>query len=454
MATLAVIVNGVSTTISGGTTSYRVFMDGAGIPPIRRLTERGATQQGAFDLGYRVDMRTIRLVLAYEVSSASAAVTRRDAIYGLFAPTGVPIQLRETRDDASVRQIDCHVSGVMDMPQSERTEGPAGQLQRFLVTLQAADPFWYDPTVGSAATTSSTVGWQLANGQIASGAVAEASAAPTQGQNITAGNFGDADWSIGLRTAPAAAGTQYIFDIYQSVSGDMGNRIRLGRIYYEMFGGPYLGIYYGIPTFSGTSTQNVIITYHSSSKTTTIYRDGTQIFTGSATVSTVFDGALGKKWRSDYAGSNTWTAALTRAAIYNITLNSTQVAALNSTLTSGDTTAYAVTVAYTGSADEYPILALAGPITSPVITNGLTGTTLDFTGYTIADGTTLYIDLRYGYKTVQDSTGVNRIDKLTNASSLAAWRLAPGNNGIALGGSGTGANTRLSFSYYKRYWAA
>ncbi len=450
MATLAVIVNGVSTTISGGTTTYRVFMDGAGLPPIRRLTYRAATQHGGFDQGYRVDMRQIRLALAYDASSASAAVTRRDAIYALFAPTGYPIQLRETRDDASVRQIDCHVIGVMDIPQSERTEGPAGQMQRFLVTLQAADPFWYDPTVANAETTSGTVGWQLAGGQIASAYVEEYVATPSQGQDWTATLGTQSNFSIALRTSKNSADA--IANAFSSYS-DINNYMYLGGDRFRYWGAAVS--WDVISIWPNTSAHNIIIVAtYAAGYQFQVYRDGTLLATSPSGMAAYTFSTATERWRCDANGVNTWTDAITRAAIYNVALSSTQVAALNTTLTSGDTTSYGVTIAYTGSADEYPILALAGPITSPVITNGLTGTTLNFNGYTIADGTTLFIDLRFGYKTVQDSAGVNRIDKLTNASALATWRLAAGSNGIALSGSGTGANTKLSFSYYKRYWAA
>ena len=451
MATLEAIVGSTNYTISGGGTTYRVFLDGGGLPPIRRLIERGPLQHGAFDLGYRVDVRTLRLMLAYSVSSASAAVTRRDALYAIFAPGNGVIRLRETRDDSSVRQIDCHVVGVMDMPQSERTEGPAGTLQQFLITLQAADPFWYDPVQQTAsATGAATVAWRLAQGTIDSSAVEEYVTSPSQGQNWTATLDTLSNFSIGLRTSKNSAdASKYAFISYYSSNYHMylgGDRFRYRGA----------GVNWDVSSiWPDTSAHNIIITAtYDAGYTFGVWRDGTLVATSTPGWTAYSFAAITQKWRSDQSGANTWTDAITRAAIYNIALSDSQVTALNSTLTSGDTTNLSMTVNYGGSAEEYPLLVVTGPITSPIITNGATGLSLDFTGYTVASGTTLMINTAYGYKTVVDSAGVNRIDKLVNASNLATWRFLPGNNGISMTGGSTDSGTKLDVNYYRRYWGA
>jgi hypothetical protein len=66
-----------------------------------------------------------------------------------------------------------------------------------------------------------------------------------------------------------------------------------------------------------------------------------------------------------------------------------------------------------------------GPITSPVITNAITGDKLDFTGTTIVGGASYTIDCRYGQKTVVDSAGANQISKLTSDSDLSTFCLLP-----------------------------
>jgi hypothetical protein len=117
----------------------------------------------------------------------------------------------------------------------------------------------------------------------------------------------------------------------------------------------------------------------------------------------------------------------------------------------------AQTIAYAGTFPEYPIITVEGPITDPVITNETTGEVLDFTGITIAAGTVYTIDLRYGYKTVVNQAGTNKIADLTAASDLATWHLeiAPiasgGNNIITASGTATTGDTVITLTYYKRY---
>lgn len=114
-------------------------------------------------------------------------------------------------------------------------------------------------------------------------------------------------------------------------------------------------------------------------------------------------------------------------------------------------------ILYTGSYQAEPIIQIVGPITSPIITNIITGDTLDFTGTTIAAGTTYTIDCRYGYKTVVDQNGTNQIAKLVSGSDLATFALladpdAPGGvNSIAVAGTGISSATNVYLTYSRQY---
>lgn len=103
-----------------------------------------------------------------------------------------------------------------------------------------------------------------------------------------------------------------------------------------------------------------------------------------------------------------------------------------------------------GMADVYPIVTIKGPITNALITNGTTGDKLDLTGTTIAGGDYYIIDTRYGRKSVTDAAGVSRIASLVN-SDLGSFNLRKGENSIIAFGTGTDANTQISFTYYKRF---
>lgn len=101
--------------------------------------------------------------------------------------------------------------------------------------------------------------------------------------------------------------------------------------------------------------------------------------------------------------------------------------------------------------DTFPIIYVTGPVTGLILTNGATGDVLDFTGSSIGAGVTYTIDLRYGYKTVIDSSSANRISQLTSSSNIATWRLVPGNNSISASGTSIDASTLIYIQYNTRY---
>ncbi len=114
-------------------------------------------------------------------------------------------------------------------------------------------------------------------------------------------------------------------------------------------------------------------------------------------------------------------------------------------------------IGYLGDFLENPIVLVRGPITAAIVRSSTTGEELAFTGYTIAAGVTVTIDTRYGVKTVIDSNGVSRIDKLTDDSDLATFHLAAdpdaplGDNSIRVTGSGVTTATEIFLQYYNRY---
>lgn len=113
--------------------------------------------------------------------------------------------------------------------------------------------------------------------------------------------------------------------------------------------------------------------------------------------------------------------------------------------------AQVITLAGANAWDTYPIIYATGPVTDLILTNNATGEVLDFTGSTIGNGVTYTIDLRYGAKTVVDSSSVNRVSQLTTASNLATWRLVPGANSIRATGSSISAATSILVQYNQRY---
>lgn len=112
-----------------------------------------------------------------------------------------------------------------------------------------------------------------------------------------------------------------------------------------------------------------------------------------------------------------------------------------------------------GDWESSPTIVVIGPIANVIITNEATGEKLDFTGYTLAAGSSLTIDTRYGIKSVIDNTNTSQISKLSDDSDLATFHLAahpdaPGGiNAIRVTGSNATSATEIYVQFHARYIA-
>lgn len=113
---------------------------------------------------------------------------------------------------------------------------------------------------------------------------------------------------------------------------------------------------------------------------------------------------------------------------------------------------------YDGTWLSYPIITVTGPVTNFSITNTSKNQNITLvSGTTITAGNQLRFDLRYGYKTVTDQNGVNKIGLIDSSSELAQFAIYPqpdvadGINNILVTGTGTTTASSVYLSYYNRY---
>jgi len=134
-----------------GATTYDIYddaarlitLDGRGIPNTSRRLRTSPGIDGALDKGYILGPRRMDLRIFYSESTPALADAKRDELYEIFRPFDKPFTLKVTRDDGAVRQIECHLEGIFDVPDSELF----GQNAQVISTrLIAPDPIWYDPT--------------------------------------------------------------------------------------------------------------------------------------------------------------------------------------------------------------------------------------------------------------------------------------------------------------------
>jgi hypothetical protein len=286
----SLLIDGVEHSLSDGSSAVVLAHSGLGMPPVRRLAERGAQQDGESDVGFKVDARTIELVLGFVQDDAAGWFDVRSTLLELFHPNR-RLSLR-VQVGSEVRQIDCYYRSDLVMSSAEAI-GSWGQ--KAAVSLRCPEPSWYDPT-------------------------------------------------------------------------ERVHIIGMGG------GGGAFVVPSPVPTAVGSSVAN-------------------------------------------------------------------------STLA----------IEYPGTWNSFPVIRLVGPITDPVVTNLSTGDKLDFTGTTIATGDWYEIDTRYGYKTVIDSGGVYRNDKLTPDSDLATFHIAGqadfpgGNNTLTLSGTAITTDSSIQIRYFVRY---
>lgn len=458
MAIWEAIVGSEKKRLDGDGALYLLQVHGVGLPPARRLKVRSPQQHGSTDIGYRYDEREMRLAFYFNAKNPAGAVAKRDELYGFWkALEATPIQLRYTRDDASVRQIDCHVTGVVDMPW-DPDRNQMGQ-QDFVVQVEAANPMWYNPTQQSTSfTEADNLDWWLALGTIAADNVLTYVESPAQNAAIAAFTSvaNNSPWTVFLRTnaatiPPAGEEAAYILwsndYIYLSSTAWM---FPSGENFFQTWDG---GLGPGGAFATGESDYFAV----SNGTLITWYRNTGSIGANSSTRG--IDGSRTDRntWRGEWWG-RAWTPAIPNGAIFNTALTTTQRNSLVAAIDGGY--AASKTITYTGSFRAFPVITILGPITDPVLTNVSTGEDLDFTGITIAGGDSYTIDCRFGYKTVKNAAGTNKIADLSSGSDLATFHLgadpevSDGANAFTLTGTGTDSNTQVTVAYYERFVGA
>lgn len=470
--TLHAIVGGTTTHLSNGSPFSLLSARGLGGGPVRRVTARGPSQHGDTDLGYRLQPREVELELGFQATTDAILDGYRDTLMSIFKPlSSTPIWLRVTRDDGEGRQLDCYAVGEIkiDLVPEHRP----GHYHRATVRLRASDPSYREINAGTVTVTGSAsldTNWQLAGGAIGSAQVLMSGSVPAQGEAWSyAGTIaGTGSWTLALRMgtetlATPGSGLKYAF--YVDNSG-FNTDFFFGADASQFFGNNQA---YG-PYVMAAGTNNYFVRYEYDGFWDSAVRQGIDrntaessnipTYTPSDWAGTVLLAGTARRWRSDASNSaaSRWSGTIHRYALYSPSLSYQQINALTPFLagTVGGTIAQTLTVPYEGNLVEYPIISITGPVSSPRLTNTITGDTLDFGTIAIGAGTTYVIDTRYGYKTITAGT-VNKRSELTDDSDLATWGLMPaplapgGTNTIVAYGSAVGTATRFEVVYYNRY---
>lgn len=467
--TLQAVLGGTTVNLNNGNPFFLLEATGVGAASVRRVTTQGPVQRGDSDKGYRLAPRDVELKIGFRAATDAALDAHRDTLTTLFRPlTLTSVNLRVTRDDGGIRQLDCFTTSLQ-IPLVK--EHRPGHLHVATVHLRAAEPAYYGLAPGTASilgTVNFAANWQLAGGAISAsqvlmvGGTPSADAAWSYTGTVVAGST----WTLAMRAVfLTAAGTQsWMFN--SNTHPGINDQPRFGRGGTEYYGAPiyvYAGSAFVGTTAMAAGTQNYFLNNDpnglvingsrlSSYKTAWIAPGsypGENVFAYGVN-SYILGTAV--KWRTQG-----WSAAVPLYALYSPGLTEPQRNALNAyMLGTAGSVGQALAIAYSGDLPEYPVISITGPITNPSVTNTVTGETLDFGTISIGAGTTYVIDTRYEVKTVKQGS-TNKRGELTDDSDLGTWHLAPGplapggTNLIQINGTATGAATNVQIVYYDRY---
>ena len=441
------------TAVDGSVTYYNLSdknpfkllsITGIGNAAIRRLEERGPFQEGVTDTGYRVDPRYMTLTIEVYGTTASAADANRDLASKIFSPGADAIlRLLVVRDDGSQRQIDCYVTGEMDM--SAQLPNRTLNNQRIVVRLKAPNPVWYDPQIKtlSFSATGTPTNWWLAGGLIGTANVVTYSDNPASG-SAQAANFPSPGYNtFFIRSQRPSSGTQVAFDYRYGTGSGRHAFIATGSVDWTTGYAPNSGSNYD--TVGGSAV---------------FYRGGRIFQSDGGTivplnfVSPIYASMNGTVvWGRNYTAGSAWTNPISHAAAYNILLSDAQMLALAQIAGSASATSFVGTVNIAGNWSEFPVINIVGPIQNPIITNLATGEKLALSG-TLSGSTMWVIDTRYGYKTITQG-GSSIIEKLSDDSDLASFHLQPGANPLQITTTGgTTSATEIQMNYYDRFLSA
>ncbi len=125
-------------------------IDGLGMPPNHRISQRSSRQHGVSDLGFRLDPRIISLHMTLRASTPTEYYADRNSLLEIFRPSDIAYKLNIAIPDganpALNRQIDCFLLKGPSFDTAKRK----GLAQDFEIELIAPDPTFYDPAEAEA----------------------------------------------------------------------------------------------------------------------------------------------------------------------------------------------------------------------------------------------------------------------------------------------------------------
>ncbi len=141
--------DGVEYDMTGYAERFWVGDSGLGMPPVRRIEERGPQQHGATDLGFRLDVREFSIVFGFPSTGGLIYWQKRREILDIFKPSDDPllITLQSFDTEDFKRAIEFHYLSDLELSTEQSADiDEAGTWDLVAVRLRAPEAVWFDPT--------------------------------------------------------------------------------------------------------------------------------------------------------------------------------------------------------------------------------------------------------------------------------------------------------------------
>lgn len=416
-----------------------------------RLSQRAPLQHGITDLGFRVQPTVISLVIRFTAATDALLDTYRQALTGIFRPApDIPLTLRVTRDDSTIRSVECYTTGEVSI--DLLPEHRAARMHEAIVLLRAHDPAWISSTPTLATFSGTSYDWWTAGGLIGTANVMEHTEWPGQAQAWSYNGTITGDWTVAFRSAPEVSGGSKT--AYRLGTTSAANDVKIWA--------PIDGFAYGLSASDAempAGSQNYMDTknFFGIDQRITYYGGTTQWITEALVDRDL--SASPRAWRGapGSAANTLWTNPMPKVAVYNVALSEAQRIALDAHMT-GTAIMGTVTIVNGGDFAEYPYVTIRGPIINPILTNLVTNDAINLVGLQLGSAEMCIVDLTTGSKRIVDANGHSVMGSIAAAPvSIAGWHLAPapiatgGTNQIRVQAGSTSTTTQIQFLHTDHY---
>lgn len=447
-------VNGTSYNLNNSSPFRLASMVGGGPSPVNRHGRRDALWGGMVDTGYRVGSSDVTLALNFYASTNAILDTYRQTLFAIFCPTpDIPIYLRVTRDDGTIRTLETYTTGNVDI--AIAPEEAAAHLHRATVRLRAAKPTWRASAATSYSLSGSASDWWTAGGLIGTANVLEHVEWPTQAQPFAYAGTATGNWSVVFRSGQESGSSR-------KQAFRVGTANDLTDTY---FGWWTTSFAIGPSNQAGneampSGTHNYMFTLENVSTTYLRYLYYDAVIEFDNLIDFTDANLIGPQgaWRGNRtgAGSTLWTNEFAKAAIYNVALSEAQRIALDAHM-AGTAILGTISAVNGGDVPISPLITLTGPLINPILTNVTTGQVINLNGMALGSSDLCYIDMTTGNKTIVNANGSSLMSYMGTPAQLANFYLAPspiaagGTNSIRVQGGSVSASTRIDMQHYNRY---